>query len=139
VTHPRKTIRDAAVELLEGTSIVASGKVFANRALEVAAEDLPVLNVYAEEEAAAFAETAGFFRYRRSVELVVHAQAMAAEESTLDDTLDDLAEQIETAMAAGLPDPAVEVLLANTTIEHTTDGQQPIGHVRLTYRVLYVS
>lgn len=139
MAHKRKTIRDAVVTLLDTGTIVASGKVYSNRALSVAAGDLPVLNVYTESETSEIFEVSQK-TLQRELTLVVEATAAQVSDATLDDTLDDLADEIETALKAdqswaGL---VMDSFLSGTELAiEQGDNALALGRIRLSYTVRY--
>jgi hypothetical protein len=59
--------------------------------------------------------------------------------STVVDTLDTIAEEIETAMGSDetLNGLAEDLFLVATSIEINGDGEQPIGVLKLDYDVVY--
>jgi hypothetical protein len=138
VTHQRKTIRDAVVTLLDTGTIVASGKVFSNRAVNVKDSDLPVLNVYTQQETSSVLEFCST-KLDRSLSLVVEAVAKVTTQESLDDTLDALCEEIEAALSASSSwnGTVFESFLSGTSIEIERDGETYIGRALLTYDVRY--
>ena len=138
--HPRKIIRDAAVALLANAGTAAGKRVTPTRIDPHKRAELPALSVYtlSEQTDAEDADTAPRELWRTlKLEIagwVAHSAALPA-----DDALDDLAEQIETAMEADryLGGAAGESILASTEITIRDDGDPLVGIITLTYDVLY--
>ena len=76
---------------------------------------------------------------RRAFLLTVMVEGYARTASNLDDTLDTISAEVETAVAS---DPtcnalALDTVLQSTEIEYDSEGDQPIGSVRLSFSVHY--
>lgn len=147
-TPERRRIRDAFCARLKapltsgpgaGYRTVAADRVFTSRTLRLFRKDLPAILIYARSEDAvgdtvSDGSTAFTVRnLRLAVEGIVEA------EEGIDDRLDELAEQIETAID-GFDIPGLETAridYAGTEIQVDTDAETPFGGVRLTYTVRY--
>lgn len=138
MTHRRKTIRDAVVALLDTGTIVASGKVYSNRTLRVAAADAPYVNVYTQSETSQPLNITGK-TLARVLTISIEAVAKDFSDATLDDTLDTLAEGIETALRAdeAWAGSVFDSTLIGTEIETSDEGDTPLGRIRLTYSARY--
>lgn len=139
MTHQRKNIRDAVVQLLTAAGVAPAGRVFSNRLTQVAAEDLPVVNVYVTEETSRQAHTASPDASRRTLKVSVVGVVAASDETSVDDDLDALAEKIEAALGAS-PTFAGTVDLATltaTTLEGDASGEVAVGRVSLDYTAEY--
>lgn len=96
MTHKRKTIRDNATTLLTGLSTTGSN-VFASRVYPVEAASLPALLIYVGEE-----ETDDSVDSMGNVKVVVarlNIEVRAAKSTGIDDQLDTILEEVQTAIA----------------------------------------
>lgn len=148
ITPKRRHIRDAFRARLKSPlpsasdaayRTVAADRVFTSRTRPLFRKDLPAILVYARSEDAVGdtvidGSTAFTVRdLRLAVEGIVEA------EEDIDDRLDELAEQIETAID-GFEIPGLETARINyggTEIQVDPDAETPFGGVRLTYTVRY--
>lgn len=138
MTHQRKNIRDAIVQVLTTAGVVPSGRVFSNRLLVVNEELLPVVNVYMVEESSRPTEI-GDGPMRRTLTVQLQGVVKSSDEASVDDALDDLAEKIETALAAAptLSDTVEISLLTGTSMEGDATGDVAVGRLALTYKADY--
>lgn len=139
MTHRRKEIRDAVVTLLGNASVVASGRVYSNRNLAVESDLLPVLNVYTADEGEQVLDVTGASLIR-TMPLIVEIRAKAANNATIDDTLDALADSVETAMESDptLGGLATDITLESTSLAASAEGDYSVGRARLTYRTRFI-
>jgi hypothetical protein len=133
MAHVRAQIRDAVATALTGLgATVIKSRFFPNDE-----SALPVFLVYTVSENIDMSRSSAPTTVFRVLSLTVDASA-ADDEQTLDDTLDDFAVSIETALAGnrfgGL---ALYTDLASTEINTSTEGRQPLGTARLTFEILY--
>jgi len=135
--HLRTQIKDAAIAALGGLTTTGTS-VFKGKVHRLEADDLPALLVYMgaeESEADTAVRPRGMDRV---FELIVegHAQAIAA--ADLEDTLDTIAAEVETALGnntlAGL---ARDLFLISTEADTTGDGDKPAGMITMTWRARY--
>ncbi len=139
MTHKRKTIRDAVVTLLDTGTIVASGRVYSNRAISVKPGDFPVINVSTLSETSQPIDFSTK-QLQRVLTLQVEAVAKDTAEATIDDTLDTLAEGIESALRADSAwnGTVFDATLVATSQALDTDGEYPLGRVLMTYTARYI-
>ena len=138
MAHVRKQIRDAVATALMGLSKTRSN-VFTSRLYELTIDDLPGLRIYTDEELEVEALTIGNpVEQRRFLTLIIDGIEQA--NVKLDDTLDEIAEQVEIAMAADvtLGGLVVGMALESTEIELSDGSAQPIGVIKLTYSIEYL-
>ena len=128
--HVRKQIRDAIKAKIDELSAVA--EVFSGIApLPDAA--LPGLVIKIESETSSTATKAGRLERVLPVEIEGYAQGAG-----VDDVLDGIALEVETAMAEfALSMLVKDVELTGTDIEITGEPILPAGMVRLSYEILY--
>lgn len=136
MTAERKAIRQAVAALLSGKT-AAGARVFASRATPVWGQELPVVLVYTGSEQSVVFNAAPK-EYRRTVRVVVEAVAKAAE--GVDDLLDDMAEQIEQAVALDdtLGGTASDCQVAQVDMDVVDGGEQPMAACRITFDVQYM-
>lgn len=139
MTHPRKVIRTAVRDALDGAT-AAGANVFASRVDPYRLQTLPAVGVYSLEESVddESAETSPRELTRR-LSLVVEGWVTVAGADPADDLLDDLTEEIEAAMDVDryFGGNAAESILTDTTSERITVGDRDMAMAALVYRVTY--
>lgn len=146
----RKLIRKKVVEILKGKTD-AGDRVFPNATVPPWEEELPVILIYARTEPATELSMAPR-ELNRSLDLAIEIIAKGPEENvdlqtpepgvkTLEDILDDIAEQVECEMSRDdtLQDTCDDSVLTTTEFEFESVGALPIGSARLTYEVSYTT
>lgn len=138
-THQRKLIREAVRAQLEAAGTSAETRVFKAREIPFDEDlELPAITIYGKsEEIDPQSRQTAPRELARTLKLAIEVAAAATE--NLDDVLDDLAAEIEAAVAK---DPtfggtASDAFLADTVIGISEAGDQTIGVVILTYSVTY--
>lgn len=144
----RKVIRKKIAEILKDKTN-AGGRVYPNATVPPWQEELPVILVYTvSENASKYAEAPRELERALSVTIEIIAEGPEVNEELADfkpgevsveDQVDNIAEQVENAMSAdetfgGLTDDSI---LTNTEFEFDGNGGSPIGSARLTYSVTY--
>ncbi len=140
--HERQAIRQAIVAQLRGSAptyaTAAGARVFETRMAPLRQTELPAIAVYAGDEAIDpdSASTAPR-ELKRTLTVAVEAWVRLTE--NVDDALDDLALEIETAMDSDLNfgSLAFDSVLSSTEIGLKMDGDRPMGCARLEYSVTY--
>lgn len=141
MAHLRKQIRDAVAAAV--TSLTTTGtRVFPSRDFELQLTDLPCLRVFLNNENAtleSIASGAGSILARRA-ELVVEGVAQANFDGTLDDTLDQIALEVEKAISTNQSAGGAKTITLNR-VELTMEGEAESerGVVRMTFDALYYS
>lgn len=139
MTHPRRQIRTlAAAHLIGGTR--AGDRVITSAPMPQEADSLPALLVHTRnpEKVASHPPSGWNGATNRALELVV-VGCLQAFYATVDDDLDDFAEEIE-AMFETWTIPgfeSVDVRLATTSSEVNWDPELPTGWVELTFSLTY--
>jgi len=136
VPHVRKQIRDAIAVALTGLATTA-GRVSANRSYTI--PDTPAIRIMNAAEGSEYTSSNGGVRTRNRVSgygIECHAQG-----SDADDTLDQIALEVETALEA---DPTLgglskDLYLISSEPEWSGDADQQSGKLTLTYDVLYLT
>jgi hypothetical protein len=130
--HVRKQIRDAVAAALADLPTTGD-RVFSSKRYNWRGDELPGLAIYTDSEQV---ERLNMQRgQRRTVSLVIDL----AESANDEDTLDAMASEVETALAADVTfgGPAKDSSLAGTDTDTSTDGEKPVGIKRLRYTVTY--
>lgn len=139
--HYRRRIRDAVRDRLTAANTLAGPNVFTSRAkpvLEVLQRREAVLSVYTADEASESTDDAHLLVRT----LTVSIEGMAGGGDDLDDTLDDMAEQVEAAIAADDTLGALlhrHMVLTATTSEISARGNMQVGAFRLDYECQYLT
>ena len=128
MAHARQTIREAAATLLTGLTTTGS-RVFQSRA--VPQESLPFLLITTNDEEIVPGTIGNLIE--RQMELVV--TGYAKQTSTVDDVLDTIAAEVETAMAGFTYRNALKSLAVD--FEETLE--KPVGLIRLAFVYTYLT
>lgn len=134
----RKAIRAAIVAALKAADTSAGQGVFGNRATPLWDEPLPCILVYARDEEPEPMDDTGEAADFCDALISIEARIEATE--NLDDTLDDVAQEIRDVMRAegtwgGL---AVRTVYAGSEIDTDFSAKKAFGAVRLNFSVPYV-
>jgi len=135
MSHVRQQIREAAATVLTGLT-TTSTRVFQSRLRPLKDTDLPCLLVNTDDEDI---ETIGFtVGAQQERSLMLSIRAVAKVSSTLDDTLDTILAEVETALAAQtLGNRAKGLVLEKISIEMNDELEKPVGIATAQYRVTY--
>lgn len=133
--HVRKRIRDAVESTLTGLTTTGSN-VFVSRVYEVEAAKLPCLVITTPSEAI---NLEGGTLEAPGRDLTVEVKGHAKATTALDDTLDQIAKEVETAMRTDITLGGLSHGLDLTSMDSdlTSDGDKPHGTVTLTYLIQY--
>ena len=139
MAHVRQTIREAVVDILTGLDTTGQN-VFATRIAPVAEAQLPALCIYTLSETSEVHSMGTGRALYRELSLIVEGVAKVNE--TLDDTLDDIAAEVETAIGAdGTLDVegVYDTTLAATQIAIRGAGEasKDTGSAMMTFLVRY--
>lgn len=144
MSHQRTAIRKALVEKLktkvgENYLTDALDRIYDSRSKPLFDQFLPAILVYSRNENIAeerFA-TDGFGATKRELDVALEAVVLGNEQ--LDDALDNIAAQIESALDGfEIPTRKADVLqLKSTEIDVSIDGGKIYGAIRLNYAITY--
>ena len=138
--HPRKLIRQRVKILLSGTT-GADARVYASPALPLRKkQELPAILVVTPEDPTVPESISSAPRLlEHELTLIVSGIHHGTDGAQLADDLDDLAQEIETAMHEDpqLAGCAGDLWLTGTTIDIEIDGDRLIGACQLTYQIQY--
>lgn len=136
MAHARQTIREAVATAVTNLTTTTTN-VFQSRVHQYASGDLPGLTVYTQSES--LDEEAGILGTKeyRLLQCVIEARAKAA--ADIDDTLDTICAEVETALYADqtLSGNAKHLELKDTEITLTGDTDQEVGVARMTFEIQY--
>jgi hypothetical protein len=128
MAHARQTIREAAATLLTNLTTTGS-RVFQSRM--VPQESLPCLLITTNDEEIVPGTIGNIIE--RHLDLVVTGCAKAA--SNVDDTLDTIAAEVETAMAGF----SYRNELTRLEVDFDEAVEKPAGRIVLTFRITYLT
>jgi hypothetical protein len=133
--HVRQQVRDAVALRLIGLPLTGSN-VFKKRLRPLDPTQLPCILVNTDEEEVLPATIHTMIQ--RQLTLTVQCMAQGTD-GVLDDTLDDIAEDVEAELASGaiLPSASEMMILTGVGVEFDTEGEKPAGILTLTYRYDY--
>jgi len=135
MAHARQQIREAVLAAVTGLATTGAN-VFVNKITPQEAESLPNLLVYTngeQSEADAMGASRGLMR---SLDVVIDA---TAEGDGIDDVLDTIASEVETAIDtdAALAALVKNITLASTAVSRDGKGQTPMMGLRMTFTATY--
>lgn len=141
VAHPRKLVRDAVVALLTNATSAGS-RVFPTRIEPIRKAQLPAIAVYTLSEESAPETDSAPRELARIVRVEIAGFVAHTNAIPVDDAMDALAEQIESAMDADryLDGAAYDSVLEGTELQVREDDARSdplLGIITLTYAVEY--
>lgn len=141
MNHPRQEIREAIAERLKESNTSANENVFTNRTKPLFNQDLPAILVYANSEQIKKTQwdTDGFGALDRELEVFI--EAIDTGKENLDNELDKLALQIETALDGWeIPNKKSAILkFKGTDTDFSIEGKSVYGAIRLAFTVNYMT
>lgn len=133
--HLHKQIRAALVTALTGLTTTAS-RVYANRLQPMQDANLPGLRIFADEERAELLTATDDYVLRR--ELTVFVEACSKKVSGLDDELDLISKEVETALAGGITVAGLDLEVIYTGMSFDDEQlDKPVGVKRMTFTVSF--
>lgn len=136
MSNNRKAIR-AAVKTMLLNNTSAGENVYTNRETTTWESELPAILIYSDDENATNRDITGRQKIRTyNVRIEIKAEA----EASVDDDLDDLAQEIETILNAdrSLSGTAMDSNYTSTSISISSEGDKEIGTVLLNYEIKYI-
>lgn len=136
MAHARQAIREQVGTTLTGLSTTGSN-VFQSRVYPLQDSNLPALLIYTKEETSDAIVMGSNRVIERELTLAVEAYVKTNTNS--DDTIDTIAEEIETAIGADstLNNKAKDVFLVATDINYVGEGENPVAVATLNFLVSY--
>lgn len=134
--HVRTSIRDAIVTALTGLATTGT-KVYRTRIYPLGEGKLPGLAIYTNSEANEYLTMGSARVIEKKVVVSVEIYVKAA--TNYDSTLDQIALEVETALAADvtLSGLATDLMIQSYSSEFNGDGDQPICAGRMEVEVKY--
>lgn len=139
MAHQRKLIRAKVVEILTTNVPIVSGRVYKTRISNLwESAEVPSLAVYTRQEES-LASSKRPLSLLRTMQLSIGLTVQAVDD--VDDAIDDLAGEIEAAMAVDvtLGRTCEECSLVSTELAVNESGSKPMGGAVLTFEVVYLS
>lgn len=136
MAHARQAIREQVGTTLTGLTTTGSN-VFQSRVYPLQDSNLPALLIYTKEESSE-AIVMGSNRVIER-ELTLAVEAYVKTNSNSDDTIDTIAEEVETAIGADstLNNKAKDVFLVSTDINYVGEGENPVAVATFNFLVSY--
>jgi hypothetical protein len=136
MAHARQAIREQVGTTLTGLSTTGSN-VFQSRVYPLQASNLPALLIYSKEESSEAIVMGANRVIERELTLAVEAYVKTNTNS--DDTIDTIAEEVETAIGADstLNNKAKDVFLVSTDINYVGEGENPVAVATFNFLVSY--
>jgi len=135
MSHTHTLIRTALATALTGLTTTGA-RVYANRLYPLDTAELPGLRIYLDADSLTPETIHAPITYGHELTLSVEACARAG--SGLDDTLDQIALEVETALAAGLTVSGKTLEPVLTASQYDDEpGSPPVGVKRLTFSIAY--
>ena len=141
MSHVRQQIREAFGSACTSLSTTGSN-VFQSRVYPMESSGVPGLCIYTVTETTSdVSQEIGGASRLISRSLTVRVEGYAQETTNLDDKLDTISAEVETAVANSSDIDALitDLSLASTEIAYTGEADQLIGVVTLEYAVIYTS
>ncbi len=137
-TPKRQLIREATKQLLLDASITEVGtNIFSNRVSAFWRSELPCISIFIKNEEASPRDLSNkSFIRKATLSFEVHAEAV----EDLDNTLDSIADSIETVMNDNptLNNTISSHILQDTEIELSGEATTPIGVLSINYQITYI-
>lgn len=135
--HLHKQIRGAIVTALTGLATTAA-RVYANRLMPLPDVLSPTLLITLDQETATILTMHPSPIYERELQLTVTAVAKAT--SALDDTLDQMSKEVETALAGGITIGGRRLDFMYTGMSFDDEqSDKPVGIKRISFTVPYTA
>lgn len=143
--HPRKAIRKALEVRLKAVNTAASDRVYASRVMPIDDEEIykggPAIAIYTRDQKNYKYGVHGEDDHFKS-DLFVVTEGFVAGGETVDDKLDDLAEQIEAAFDDwDIPGfETASLRISETSLDLVTENfRRPLGAVGITWEICFNS
>lgn len=136
MSHARQTIRDAFVAAVTGLSITGS-RVYKARIMPLDDDCLPGLLVKPPFESITENDEVMGTVQERALQIDVSGYDKLT--AGLDDQLDDIAAEIETAVFAATLPNVYGLDLIETETDIVDGAEQPVGEITLSFRVQYLT
>jgi len=138
MAHVRTSIRNNIATTVTGLATTGAS-VFKTRLFPLGSAKLPALCVYTKSEAVAMNTMTPPRQQVRNLDVMIEAYVKGT--SSIDDTLDTIAVEIEEALATDITRGgfARDTKVTNFEVDYDGEGDQSIGVARFTIAVDYVT
>jgi len=136
--HLRQQIREQVGTTLTGLTTTGS-RVYQSRVYPLSANLSPSLLIYTKSEESQPIVIGSSRTMERILSLNIEAYVKATANS--DDTIDTIAKEVESALAADttLNGLAKDCFLEGTEIDYNGEGEQPISVMTMTFAIMYIT
>ena len=139
MSHIRQAVRTAAAAAV--TNLATTGtRVFMSRTLPLRQDDFPCLAVYARADVPDYGQASMGARnlVPRVMELHVQGFVKELDDEDIEDTLDDIAEEVEGALFDAFPfGGAIGLQVGEQSLQVDTQGDESLGVIDMVFNVLY--
>lgn len=132
MAHARKQIRDAVIATLTGLTTTGNN-VFASRVYPIQASELPCLVIHSGGETVNLTTQDGTMERNLTLDIEIRVKATTA----LEDMLDTISSEIETALLGTLPAGVKVSELSAVQFGLSGDGDQPHGFANMQMNFVY--
>lgn len=133
MSHIRQQVRDQVASAISGLGLTGA-RVYKNRLYPLERTELPCLLVMTDAE-----EIEKLTANRPAVlqrMIAVRIQGVAKANTDLDNTLDTISQQVETAIYGATMSSVKSIELTGASINIDAIGEQPVGMVTMDYKVI---
>lgn len=133
MSHIRQQVRDQVASTISGLGLTGT-RVYKNRLYPLERTELPCLLVMTDAE-----EIEQLTANRPAVlqrMITVRIQGVAKANTDLDNTLDTISQQVETAIYGATMSAVKSIELTGASINIDSIGEQPVGMVTMDYKVI---
>lgn len=136
MSHVRQQIRERVATTLTGLTTTGS-RVYQSRVYPLGPNNLPGLLVFTTDESSEVDVMGAPGTLMRTLTLTVEGYVKSTSNS--DDTIDTICSEVETALGNDntVNSLAKDISLADTEIEYSGEGEQPVGVVTMNFVVQY--
>lgn len=139
MSHIRQNVREAAAAAVTGLATTGT-RVFKSRTLPLRQGDFPCLAVYARADVPDYSRASMGARslVPRVIELHVQGFVKELDDETIEETLDDIAEEVEGALFDAFPFGGAQGLeVGEQSLQVDTQGDESLGIIDMVFNVLY--
>ena len=135
--HARQLIREAIATAVTGLTTTGTD-VFTNRVHPYGDDDLPNISIYAAREPETVEDDGEMGPYQLRI-LPIDIVARVKTTTELDDQLDDICAEVETALTGSATVKALvkDIRLISTEISLDGEGEKPVGSASMVWQIIY--
>lgn len=138
MAHKRQTIRDTVKAILIGNTDVSDSSIYTNRVRNVLSGTLPAMVISTSNEAATKRKHISSNQFIRELDLSI--MIIGQGDNTLDDDLDDIADQVEDVFKANnnISGQALKHEYVSSELEIQSNAQKQIGNLTIVFKITYI-